>query len=147
MEVTITGNTSKGIAYMLDWIQVTYQNKKGQNIELTLDVSGIANLNVKDNKFYYRINAVLMPWAEWDENGDEKNLEEMSEEEVSALYPRDRLLEIIKNSTDTVAGLYPFNKEDKDKAYDDIITECQVHFEDIDYDITLKCETESTLYD
>lgn len=148
MRMSVTGKTKQRIAYILDWIQLTYKNEKGHTIELTLDILGEASTgepypSQNGIEFNCYCKTPLNPWTEHNiENDVEKNLYELSEDEISKLYPYEKLINIIKNSTDTVIGLYPWNDEDIEKAKEDIITDCQVYFDEPDLDLTLKCEAE-----
>lgn len=148
MKISITGKTKQGVAYILDWIQLTYQNEEGQTIELTLDVLGELGIgtaysfqNSIESNIYCK--TPLNPWTEYNlENDVEKNLYELSDDEVSQLYPYEKLINIIKNSKEAIIGLYPLHLEDFGKAKEDVITDCKIYFNEPDLDLTLKCEAE-----
>lgn len=148
MRMSVTGKSKQGIAYILDWIQLTYQNEDGYTIELTLDVLGEASTrepypSQNGIEFNCYCKTPLNPWTEYNiENDVEKNLYELSEDEISKLYPYEKLINIIKNSKETIIGLYPWHDEDIEKAKEDVITDCQVYFDGPDLDITLKCKAE-----
>lgn len=148
MRMSVTGKTKQGIAYLLDWIQLTYKNEEGHIVELTLDILGEVSIgepypSQNGIEFNCYCKTPLNPWTEHNiENDVEKDLYEMPEDELSKLYPYEKLINIIKNSTDTFIGLYPWNDEDIEKAKEDVITDCQVYFDEPDLDITLKCKAE-----
>ena len=148
MRMSVTGKTKQGIAYILDWIQLTYQNEDGYTIELTLDVLGEASTGepyASQNgiEFNCYCKTPLNPWTEHNIEDDiEKDLYELSEDEISKLYPYEKLINIIKNSKETIIGLYPWHDEDTEKAKEDVITDCQIFFDEPDLDITLKCKAE-----
>ena len=142
MNLTIKGNTEKGIRYVPDWLKLTFKNDKHEIIELTLDVQGYIEIGKPDNKnqFAIRCKVDLIPWIERNiDTDEEKDYSDIIYDDAVALYPEERLVKIIRQSTEHIVGLYPFEADDFKESENDVITDCTLTLEINRSEVVFNC--------
>lgn len=133
MRLYLNGESKNKVGYTPDWLRVSFM-KNGERMELTLDIQG--DIGYDENCLSCRCKGELIPWVLSNcESGDEVDLYSMTDEEVNALFPDERVAKIICESEDYEIGIYPVTNGDCndeeifERAEDDEVSNCKGSFE------------------
>ena len=145
MRLYLGAKSKNGIGYTPDWLKVTYTNKKGEDIELTLDIQGW--IDFQTDGLYCRVKGELLPWTTCDlETGDEVDLSEI--ENIEEIYSVDELLNIIQSGRDHRIGIFPVDTSDDGiaAAEEDEVENGEAELMWGEREIGFKFETELNIY-
>lgn len=146
MRLYLKADNKYNIGYTPDWLKVSYE-KDGEDFELTLDIQG--EISYEKDCLNCSCKADLVPWVLYNyTSGDEIDLTELEEEEVSEMLPFQEITEILKTGRDFRVGVFPVNANDEilKKADLDIFSNAEGIYEFYDgeneCEITFTFETE-----
>ncbi len=123
MRLYLSANSKKKVGYVPDWIKFNYK-ENDQSYELTLDIQGW--IDYDGETLNCRCKADLVPWTLYNQtDGSELDLYDMDEEEVDAMFPYNKIVNIFREGTDFVVGIYPDNDERLDDAEEDVLSDCK----------------------
>lgn len=129
MRLYLDSKSEKNIGYAPDWLKVSYE-KDGNPMVLTLDVQG--EIDYTPNTLSCRCKGELIPWVLYDcATGDETDLSTLSEEEIEAMFPNDKIAEILSANDIYEVGIYPVDDRDEifELAEEDVLSSCEGHIE------------------
>lgn len=105
MRLYLNAKSKSHRGYTPDWLKVSYK-EDGINYDLTLDIQGEFDYDPEYLNCCCKGN--LNPWVLYNcTSGEEIDLYELSEEEVSAMFPILKIIEILRKGTEFVVGVYP----------------------------------------
>lgn len=105
MRLYLNAKSKSHRGYTPDWLKVSY-NENGINYDLTLDIQG--DIDYDPECLDCRCKGDLNPWALYSlESGEDIDLSELSEDEVDAMFPVSKIIEILRKGTEFVVGVYP----------------------------------------
>lgn len=154
MRLYLNAESKNKVGYTPDWLRVSFY-ENGERMELTLDIQG--DIDYDENCLSCRCKGELLLWVLYNcESGDEVDLNSLSDKEIDAIFPDERVAKIICESEDYEIGIYPVTNGDSDdeevfrKAEDDSLTNCKGSFEmfvdDEHYYKDFEFETELNIY-
>lgn len=133
MRLYLNAESKNKVGYTPDWLRVSFY-ENGERMELTLDIQG--DIDYDKNCLSCRCKGELLLWVLYNcESGDEVDLNSLSDKEIDAIFPDERVAKIICESEDYEIGIYPVtngNSDDEEvfrKAEDDSLTNCKGSFE------------------
>lgn len=103
MRLGAIAESKKKLGYLVDWLKVSF-TENGIDKELTLDVNGSIEYN--EDKLDCCCKGQLVPWM-LSTSDEELDYSAMNEEELSAMFPESKILEIIRKGTNFILGIYP----------------------------------------
>ena len=133
MRLYLNAESKNKVGYTPDWLRVSFY-ENGERMELTLDIQG--DIGYDKDCLSCRCKGDLIPWVLYNcESGDEVDLYSLTEKEVEAIFPDERVAKIICESEDYEIGIYPVTNGDCDDdeifemAEDDDVSDCKGCFE------------------
>ena len=150
MRLYLNAESKKYFGYTPDWLKISYKDN-GKDFELTLDIQG--DIDYATNGLRCRCKGDLVPWVLYDyEDGNEINLNSMSQEEVDELFPISKIAEILQTGTDFRVGVYPVEGGEIDLALaeDDTFCKgeglCEIYDGENEYVKNFEFEVELNIY-
>lgn len=133
MRLYLEAESKNKVGYTPDWLKVSFY-ENGDRMELTLDIQG--EIDYDENYLSCRCKGDLIPWVLQNcESGDEINLYSLTDKEVEAIFPDERVAKTIYESEDYEIGIYPVTNGDCDddeifkRAKDDSMSNYKGSFE------------------
>lgn len=150
MRLYLEAESKNRVGYTPDWLRVSFY-ENGERMELTIDIQG--DIGYEDGCLSCRCKGELILWVLSNcESGDEVNLYSMTDEEVNALFPDERVAKIICESEDYEIGIYPVTNGDCndeeifERAEEDELSNCngfiEIFVNDKWYEKEFEFETE-----
>jgi len=132
MRLYLSAESKNKVGYTPDWVQVSYEDENGKGISLTFDIRG--EIDYDRDTLSCRCKGDLIPWALWPDDEDEVDLSEMDEDELNALYPVTKIIDIFNRGYDFTVGIYPVDDTESNEML-------------VDTDILINCKGKLEMYD